>query len=88
LGFVGLFIVFLSLFSLACAGVAAAVVRRGTGHRRSEIDGEMARPVREIERVNGRLNDVDERLADMTLMIDETSRPAVEDSRPLRRDDA
>ena len=88
MGFVGLFIVLLSLFCLGCAGVAAAVLRRGTGHRRGEIDGEMARILGELERVNGRLNDVDERLADMTLMIDETSRPAVEDSRPLRRDDA
>ena len=32
--------------------------------------------------VFARLNDVDERLADLTMMVDDVSRPAVSDRRP------
>ncbi|MBT3271187.1 hypothetical protein HN371_28870 [Candidatus Poribacteria bacterium] len=44
----------------------------------------MSRILEELTKVNDRLNGVDERLADLTLMVDETSRPAVGEGRSSR----
>ena len=58
-------------------GLLVAWLVRGAGSRRSHAEARMLHVREALERLNSRLNDVDERLADMTLMIDETSRASV-----------
>ena len=78
-------VVVLFMFVIMTVGIVTAIIGRGAGRHQRQVDGEMARVLRELERMNGRLNDLDERLADMTIMIDEVSRPAL-DERPTTRD--
>ncbi len=79
-------LLFLVIFSAVMAGSASLVTAliRAAGRRRQLAETEMQRILEELTKVNARLNDVDERVADMTLMVDDVSRPAIMDSRPER----
>jgi hypothetical protein len=76
------------LFMVVMVGIVigTSILGRGAGRRHRQVDGSMARVLQELERMNGRLNDVDERLAELTLMIDETSRPSLHDGGSRERD--
>lgn len=75
----------LVLFLLSAGGVTA-IATRISRRRRRQLEGEMAQVLEELAKLNDRLNSVDERLADLTLMVDEASRPAVGDGRPRATD--
>ncbi|MAF11729.1 hypothetical protein CMK11_14880 [Candidatus Poribacteria bacterium] len=72
----------LLVFFLIGVGGVTAILARASGLRRRRVEGEMAQVLEELAKVNDRLNGVDERLADLTLMVDEASRPALDDGRP------
>ena len=72
----------LLVFFLIGVGGVTAILTRASGHRRRRVEGDMAQVLEELSKVNDRLNGVDERLADLTLMVDEASRPSLDDGRP------
>ena len=72
----------LLVFSLISVGGVTAIIAVGSGlGRRRRLESQMEQLLGELARMNDRLNGVDERLADMTLLADEASRPAVVDGR-------
>ncbi len=62
---------------IGCGVMTAAFAGRAARRKRLQED-QLERLIEELAKVNTRLNDVDERLVDMTLMLDETSRLAVD----------
>ncbi len=60
-------------------GLFAALLVRGAAGRRRHVGAQMSQVLDALSRLNSRLNDVDERLADTTLMLDETARSSERD---------
>ncbi len=72
------------MLGLGLFAIAGALHIRQQRRLRRHVESEWTRLLGEFAKVHTRLDAVDERLADLTLMVDEASRPAVSDGRPPR----
>ncbi len=67
------------MFALTGLGVLTAAFAFGAGRRSQRIQEQMELLIEKLGSVTDRMDAVDERLADLMLMADEASRPAVSD---------
>jgi hypothetical protein len=75
----------MGMLALIGCGVLTTVFAGRAARRKGQLEGKVESLLEELAEVNARLRDVDERLVDMTLMMDDISRPVLEE-RPGARD--
>jgi hypothetical protein len=75
----------LGMLALIGCGVLTAIFAGRGARGKQRLEEQMERVLGELADVNARLNDLDERLVDMTLMMDDIARPVLEE-RPRTRD--